>query len=161
MAAGQKAQAVGAMFEGGLNIYHDQLFAQGLALIAHTGPPVIWTAPDEVKVVGDAPPDYMGALSEGIPVLFDAKTTANKDKITLSDKDAGHQLAWMKNIHRTTGGRVVVGFFFWWREQNEYVFYPVDSTSDLVFLRSLGISCGDNIQWHDPVLSFYKSLWNE
>jgi penicillin-binding protein-related factor A (putative recombinase) len=158
VAAGHKAQAVGALFESGVNRYHEELFAMNLAIIAHTGPPVAWSGEGQIKVIGDAPPDYMGFLARGLPVLFDAKTTANVNQVTLKDKDAGHQLAWMQNTYKITGGKAVIGFYFWWREKGEYVFHPVNSTSGLVFCREEGVSCGDSIAWYEPVLAYYQSM---
>ena len=156
VAAGQKAQSLGAMFESGVNQYHNRLFAQSLAIIAHTGPPIAWTGEGQITVVGEAPPDYMGFLTGVTPVLFDAKTTGNVNRVTLKDNDAGHQLAWMKNTFRIAGEKAVVGFFFWWREKGEYVFHPVNSTSTLAFDRAEGVSCGDSIEWYEPVLAYYN-----
>jgi hypothetical protein len=95
-AASAAAQSSGAAFEAWVDGQHRVAKAAGhLVWVDHYGPEVQHLSGGAVRVVGHAPPDYLGQLRGGRVVLVEAKRRTGRLLIEGTDRDAiiPHQAA--------------------------------------------------------------------
>lgn len=95
-AASAAAQSSGAAFEAWVDGQHRVAKAAGhLVWVDHYGPEVQHLSGGAVRVVGHAPPDYLGQLRGGRVVLVEAKRRTGRLAIEGTDRDAiiPHQAA--------------------------------------------------------------------
>lgn len=88
-AQGKTAQAEGGAFEDWMEAQHAWALAAGwLAWVDHYGPAVRHLPDGTVRVVGKAPPDYLGQLKGGRVVLVEAKRRTKRLELEGEDRAA-------------------------------------------------------------------------
>lgn len=95
-ATGRAAQVAGEAFENWCDAQHAAARARGwLAWIDHYGPEVQRLSGGAVRVVGHAPPDYIGQLRGGRTLIVEAKRRTHRLAIEGDDREAirPHQAA--------------------------------------------------------------------
>ena len=99
IAKGKLSQAVGKRFEDNCNTMHEEYMLRKLGFFwkNEIGSRVIWTSQGMKSQPLPSRPDFSGILSSGRFVTFDAKSTANKNKWSLS-KESLHQVAHMQRL---------------------------------------------------------------
>ena len=130
---------VGELFQTRLDGYHVELKTLGLATVYRTQPEVKIQDFPHATVTGKGPVDYLGFISRGRTIHFDAKARAQD--FTLGD-DMMHQDAWLRTMHRLGH---IAGLFVWWHQHDECRWHPVD-TFDRRVRRNDGILV-PGIEW--------------
>ncbi len=95
-ATGRTAQAVGGAFEDWCDAQHAAARARGwLAWVDHYGPAVQFLGGSGARVVGKAPPDYLGQLRGGRTLIVEAKHRTGRLALGGDGRDAikAHQAA--------------------------------------------------------------------
>jgi len=88
-ATSRTAQAEGAAFEDWVDSQHAYALAAGwLSWVDHYGPAVRHLADGSVRVVGKAPPDYLGQLAGGRTLLVEAKRRTGRLELEGDDRAA-------------------------------------------------------------------------
>lgn len=88
-ATSRTAQAVGEAFEDWCDAQHAYALAAGwLTWVDHYGPAVQHLGDGSVRVVGKAPPDYLGQLSGGRTLLVEAKRRTHRLALEGDDRAA-------------------------------------------------------------------------
>lgn len=88
-ATSRTAQAEGAAFEDWVDSQHAYALAAGwLSWVDHYGPAVRHLADGSVRVVGKAPPDYLGQLAGGRTLLVEAKRRTKRLELEGDDRAA-------------------------------------------------------------------------
>jgi hypothetical protein len=88
-ATGRAAQISGETFEGWCDGQHEAAKARGwLSWVDHYGPAVQHLSGGAVRVVGHAPPDYVGQLRGGRALLVEAKRRTGRLAIGGDGRDA-------------------------------------------------------------------------
>lgn len=91
----------GLSLERALERQHEEYMAQGKALITRQYDPSVVVDFPLARIIGQAAVDYVGVLSDGRCVAFDAKDCAGK-RLELS-RLRPHQAAYLAHVHRLGG----------------------------------------------------------
>lgn len=112
--AGRNANASGEAFEAWVEAQHEAAKLTGLlARVDHFGPRVVFVGGGECRVVGLAPPDYIGTLRGGRTLAVEAKHRGGRLKIGGDDRDAiaPHQVKYLSEVGNAGAlALLVVGF---------------------------------------------------
>jgi len=159
-AAGWKANRAGQGWEDALAVYHKFLASQGLAIVNKTGPEVTFVKGRggrvEPLVVGPGVADYVGTLSNGTFVGFEAKSTSDTSGYSLPAKSL-HQLYWLETVQAISGGRASVFYIVLYRAMNETRLHRIrDILPGKRIRRPDGILLPDGISWYDALWQLEK-----
>jgi len=150
--SGWIARKAGQQWEDALEVYHQWLGAQGLAVVHKTGPQIVFVKQrGQVgpRVTGPGPADYVGVLNSGVFVGFEAKSTSSTSGYSIPAK-AMHQLHWLNDIRSTTGGWAKVFYIVRYRKLDETCIHRVqDIFPGSRIRRPQGILVPDGISWLD------------
>jgi len=117
-------QTSGSAFEDWLSMTHRQYEKNGLAWIEKNYVQSRFFAGDgHAKLVptGKALPDYSGVLAGGRGVFLEAKSTANKESLSLP-RDREHQYAYLQQAHRYG---CYAFYVVYWEEHCEVRLYDI------------------------------------
>lgn len=126
----KRGQAFEAQIEAANLFYH----RAGLARVEHYGPAIKIFGRSQhdgrlqVVLAGKAPPDYVGVLSGGRYVAFEAKSAAAKHQTTLTQRL--HQFTMLDEMERVAGTGLF-GYLQYWRNRpdEKVTWHPITSLS--------------------------------
>lgn len=130
----RKAQRVGASFEAAIESLADLI--PGVVIHKqHTK--TAFVGPGQVVSRGKGRPDFMGA-AWGVPILFDAKSTQNKNRLTMPEKRR-HQF---EEMQTALSAGFVSFYLVEWRDSDTYEVFPVTAAHvwPFVAVRGKGVA---------------------
>lgn len=142
-AAGKVGRDRGLSWEAEVEAENAQLRKQGRAVVAKLEPkitPIKKGGKLTVIYSGKGGCDWIG-VADGQPVAFETKAVSNADEYSVLKKDA-HQLDFVRDFAESCGKCVhldYVGYYIYWRTNNEKRFHPIKTISDRKIVRHDGI----------------------
>lgn len=116
---GRESVARGRSFEDLIQTANKYYLAHNLARVEHYGPAirVLGKANNRLQVIltGKAPPDYVGLLSDGSFVAFEAKSNDRLRTVTLTKRL--HQFDAMQEMTGLSSRSGRFGYLHYWRKQ--------------------------------------------
>jgi len=152
--SGWLAQRQGQSWEDALNLYHEFLAGQGLAIVNKTGPEVKF-----VKMRGKVGPvvvapgvaDYVGVLRTGTFVAFEAKSTGDTSGYSIPKRSL-HQLLWLSAIDELVGSWARVFYVVRYRKLDETRLHRIrDIRPGSRIRQPQGVLVPDGISWLDVI----------
>lgn len=129
---GREAVARGRSFEALIEMANNYYRSQGLARIEHYGPAIKVLGKRrgrlEVIIVGKAPPDYVGLVSDGSFVAFEAKSNEAKNQVTI--KQRLHQFDALLEMAEVAGSSDQFGYIHLWQKrpiEEQITWHPISS----------------------------------
>jgi len=141
---GRANKAAGDAFQRELDLYHAQLYRDGVALVYRTDPPVRYAGDGKWIVTGKGPVDYL-AITKGGVVGFDAKVrTGDAFSIGMGSM---HQLHWLRDLAFLDN---VGGYVVRWSDYDQARWHDVSTVDGKRVRMSDGILI-DGAKWLDVI----------
>ena len=127
---GREAVARGRSFEALIEMANNYYRSRGLARIEHYGPAIKVLGKRrgrlEVIIVGKAPPDYVGLVSDGSFVAFEAKSNSAKERVTITKRL--HQFDALLEMAEVAGSGDQFGYIHLWQKrpvEEQITWHPI------------------------------------
>jgi len=127
---GREAVARGQSFEALIEMANNYYRSRGLARIEHYGPAIKVLGNRrgrlEVVIVGKAPPDYVGLVSDGSFVAFEAKSNEAKTRVTITKRL--HQFDALREMAEIAGAGDGFGYIHLWQKrviEEQITWHPI------------------------------------